>query len=278
MGTHSDPSATNGGQLSIMEMEQHRPYAETIPKKAYQRELHDLQVELVKLQKWVVEQGERIVIVFEGRDAAGKGGAIRRFSEYLNPRQARIASLAKPNDTERTQWYFQRYVSHLPAAGEIVLFDRSWYNRAGVEHVMGFCTRDEYDEFFRQVPTFERNLVRSGITLFKLWFTVSRDEQRQRFHDRKTDPLRQWKLSPMDIEALGRFDEYSQARDEMLRRTDHEVPWTVINSNDKRRARLGAIRHVLGAVPYHHRRADVVGTPDPHVVVPAAVAMRHVPN
>ena len=154
------------------------PYAETIPKKAYQRELHDLQVELVKLQKWVVEQGERIVIVFEGRDAAGKGGAIRRFSEYLNPRQARIAALPKPNDTERTQWYFQRYVSHLPAAGEIVLFDRSWYNRAGVEHVMGFCTRDEYEEFFRQVPTFERNLVRSGITLFKLWFTVSKDEQR----------------------------------------------------------------------------------------------------
>jgi polyphosphate kinase len=264
-----------GRGLSIRDMEHHRPHPETIPKKVYERELHDLQVELVKMQQWVIERGHRIVIVFEGRDAAGKGGSIRRFSEYLNPRHARVAALPQPNDTERTQWYFQRYVSQLPSAGEIVMFDRSWYNRAGVEHVMGFCTPDEYEEFFRQVPGFERSLVRSGITLFKLWFTVSKEEQGQRFHDRETDPLRRWKLSPMDAEAQTRFDEYGQARDTMLLRTNHEDgAWTVINSNDKRRARLGAIRHVLRSVPYRHRDDEVVGTPDDHVVVPAAIALQ----
>jgi polyphosphate kinase 2 len=267
--------ARTGTRLSITHMERHRPYDETIPKKQYERTLHDLQVELVKMQKSVMERGERVVIVFEGRDAAGKGGAIRRLTEFLNPRSARTAALPKPNDTERSQWYFQRYVTHLPSAGEIVLFDRSWYNRAGVEHVMGFCTPDEYEEFFRQVPGFERSLARSGIIVFKLWFTVSQEEQRRRFDDRKHDPLRRWKLSPMDIEALDRFDDYSRARDEMLMRTDHEdAPWTVINSNDKRRARLGAIQHVLASLDYQHKRHKVVGAPDPQVVVPASVAMQ----
>jgi polyphosphate kinase 2 len=260
--------------LTIRDMEREVPYADTIPKKPYEAELHDLQVELNKLQSWVVAKGERVVIVFEGRDAAGKGGAIRRFSEHLNPRSARVVALAKPNDTERTQWYFQRYIVNLPAAGEIVLFDRSWYNRAGVEHVMGFCTDAEYQQFMRQVADFERSLVDSGLHLFKLWFTVSREEQRRRFNDRKRDPLKQWKLSPMDMEALKRFDEYGQARDAMLTLTDHaHGRWTVINSNDKRRSRLEAIRFVLNELPYAKKDKKLVRHPDPRVVATARDVM-----
>jgi polyphosphate kinase 2 len=273
MSKKADASASDRPP-TIGDLEHRPPYPETVPKKEYERELHALQVELVKMQQWVIDKGERIVVVFEGRDAAGKGGAISRITQYLNPRQCRVAALPKPNDTERTQWYFQRYVSHLPTAGEIVLFDRSWYNRAGVERVMGFCTDAEYEEFFHQAPSFERSLVRSGISLHKLWFTVSKDEQRQRFEDRKTDPLRQWKLSPIDDEALHRFDEYGEARDAMLLRTDHaDAPWTVINSNDKRRARLETIRHLLSTVPYRHHSKKAVGAPDRRVVVPAETAM-----
>jgi polyphosphate kinase len=265
-------SSANG--MTIKQMERTLPYPENIRKKEYEAELRALQVELLKMQKWVIAEGERIVLLFEGRDAAGKGGAIRRFIEHLNPRHARVVALAKPNDTERTQWYFQRYIAHLPAAGEIVLFDRSWYNRAGVEHVMGFCTPQQYAEFFRQAPDFERSITQSGIHLFKNWFTVSQEEQRRRFKERETDPLKQWKLSPMDIEALDRFDAYSRARDVMLTTTDHhDAPWTVINSNDKRRARLEAIRHILHSVPYDTKDKKLVHAPDPKVVAKASAVM-----
>jgi polyphosphate kinase 2 len=263
--------------LSIQQMERTLPYPERMPRKEYDRQLQGLQVELLKMQKWIIEHGERLVLLFEGRDAAGKGGAIRRFTEHLNPRAARVVALAKPNDTERTQWYFQRYITHLPAAGEIVLFDRSWYNRAGVEHVMGFCTAEQYGEFFRQTPDFERSIVQSGIRLFKIWFTVSQDEQRRRFKDRETDPLKQWKLSPMDLEALDRFDAYSRARDVMLTTTDHhDAPWTVVNSNDKRRARLEAIRHVLHHVPYDHKDKKLVHEADPVVVAKASTVINSI--
>lgn len=263
------------GPLTIEDMENHAPYDDDLTKKHYARDLRDLQIELLKLQRWVKESSARIVVLFEGRDAAGKGGSIRRFTEHLNPRGARTVALAKPNETERGQWYFQRYVAQLPTAGEIVLFDRSWYNRAGVEHVMGFCTPQEHGEFFRQVPGFERSLVQSGILLFKLWFTVSEANQRQRFEDREDDPLRQWKLSPIDLAALERYAEYGRARDAMLFYTDHaDAPWTVINSNDKRRARLESIRSVLSAIDYDHRSKKVAGGPDPRVVQPAAVVMR----
>jgi polyphosphate kinase len=227
------------------------------------------------MQKWVKESGEKVVVLFEGRDAAGKGGAIRRFTENLNPRGARIVALTKPNETERGQWYFQRYVNQLPAAGEVVFFDRSWYNRAGVERVMGFCTPQEYSEFFRQAPGLERSLVQSGIHLFKLWFTVSESEQRKRFKDREQDPLRQWKLSPIDIASIDRYDDYTKARDAMLFYTDHhDGPWTVINSNNKKRARLEAIRHVLHTLPYDHKDGTVAHKPDPRVARPARDVMR----
>jgi polyphosphate kinase 2 len=253
--------------LTIREMEQQPPYPEKLKNKVYEKELFKLQVELLKLQRWVKEAGERVVILFEGRDAAGKGGAIRRFTDNLNPRGARTVALPKPNETERTQWYFQRYVAQLPAAGELVFFDRSWYNRAGVEYVMGFCTPQEHAEFFRQAPMFEESLVESGIHLFKLWFTVSDDEQRKRFDDRRTDPLRQWKLSPIDDASLGRYDDYSKARDMMLYYTDRATaPWTIVNSNEKKRARLESIRHVLHALPYEHRRDKAARAPDPLVV------------
>jgi polyphosphate kinase 2 len=260
--------------ITIDDMERHRAYEESVPKKEYERTLEALQVELLKMQRWVIDEGERIVIVFEGRDAAGKGGAIRRFMEHMNPRHARIAALPKPSDVERTQWYFQRYVAHLPSAGEIVLFDRSWYNRAGVERVMGFCTRRQYEQFFHQVPEFEDALVESGIRLFKLWFTVSQAEQAARFEERRDDPLKQWKLSPMDVEAQARYAQYGKARDAMLEQTHREhAPWTVINSNEQKRARLEAIRHVLSSVPYRHKDRSVVGRPDPLVVGDAAALL-----
>lgn len=248
-------------------MERELPHPTRLPKKAYEAELLALQIELVKFQAWVQATGQRVLLIFEGRDAAGKGGAIKRFTEHLNPRAARVVALAKPNETERGQWYFQRYVSQLPTAGEIVLFDRSWYNRAGVERVMGFSTPIEYGEFLRQAPELERSLVDAGLHLFKFWFTVSQEEQAKRFEGRRHDPLKVWKLSPMDEAALPRFDDYSAARDAMLVATDSAAaPWTIVNSNEKRRARLEAIRHVLRAFDYEHRDDAVVHAPDPHVL------------
>jgi polyphosphate kinase len=257
---------------SITEMEDRAPYDGRLRGKAYEAELRVLQIELLKLQKTVREEGRRIVILFEGRDAAGKGGSIKRFTENFNPRGGRVVALTKPNETETGQWYFQRYVSHLPTAGEIVLSDRSWYNRAGVERVMGFCTPREYMEFLRQAPGFERSLVNSGISLFKLWFTVSEEEQRRRFEARRTDPLRRWKLSPIDEASLGRFGDYTEARNALFFYTDTpESPWTVVNSNEKRRARVESIRTVLHTLDYEHKDLDVARAPDPLVVQPAAV-------
>jgi len=265
------PPGESGAVLDITRMERERPYPKRLKRAAYEAELLRLQIELVKLQTWIRDSGTRVAVVFEGRDAAGKGGAIKRFTEHLNPRQARTVALSKPNETERGQWYFQRYITQLPTAGEVALFDRSWYNRAGVERVMGFSSPVEYGEFLRQAPELERNLVDAGLHLFKLWFTVSREEQARRFEQRRSDPLKLWKLSPMDEAALTRFDEYSAARDAMLIATDSVgAPWTVVNSNDKRRARLEAIRHVLHAFAYHHRDDEVVHAPDPQVVQPAA--------
>lgn len=252
---------------TLDEMEQHPPHDESMSKKRYERELEQLQIELLKAQRCIKETGQRVVIVFEGRDAAGKGGAIKRFRENLNPRGAPHVALPKPSDAEQTQWYFQRYVAHLPSAGEIVMYDRSWYNRAGVERVMGFCTPQEYGLFLRQVPDFEGSIVSSGIQLFKLWFTVSRAEQLRRFEDRHRDPLKQWKISPIDEASVDRYDDYTEARNDMLLASDTMVaPWTIVNSNEKRRARLGSIRAVLAGIDYEHKDHDVVGEPDPRVV------------
>ena len=217
----------------------------------YEKELRRLQVELVKFQEWVRHESLRVVAVFEGRDGAGKGGTIKRITESLNPRVCRVAALPAPTERERTQWYFQRYVAHFPAGGEIVLFDRSWYNRAGVERVMGFCSEEEYFEFLRSCPEFERMLVRSGIVLIKYWFSVSEEEQERRFQDRLNDPTKRWKLSPMDLESRSRWVEYSRAKDEMFAHTDiKQAPWHVVNADDKKRARLNVIRHLLDSVPY----------------------------
>ena len=255
-------------------MEREPPCPDRMRRKEYEAELTRLQIELVKLQAWVQETKTRVAVLFEGRDAAGKGGAIKRFTEHLNPRVARVVALAKPNETEQGQWYFQRYVGHLPTGGEFVLFDRSWYNRAGVERVMGFSTPAQYGEFLRQAPELERSLADAGLHLFKFWFTVSREEQARRFEGRRSDPLKVWKLSPMDEAALERFDEYSSARDAMLIATDSvAAPWTVINSNDKRRARLESIRHVLNSFDYAHRDHEVARAPDPRVVRPASALL-----
>ncbi len=229
----------------------------------YFRELFRLQAELIKLQDWVVAAREKVVILFEGRDAAGKGGAIKRVTQRLNPRACRVAALPAPNDRERTQWYFQRYVSHLPAAGEIVLFDRSWYNRAGVEHVMGFCTADEYEEFFRSVPEFERMLVRSGIRLLKYWFSITDEEQHLRFLARVHDPLKQWKLSPMDLESRRRWEDYTKAKEVMLTRSHiPEARWWVVHAVDKKRARLNCIDHLLKQFPYKEVKKEPVVLPE----------------
>jgi polyphosphate kinase 2 len=222
-----------------------------IDKKVYGRELSRLQRELVKLQEWIKAKGLKMVVIFEGRDAAGKGGVIKRLTEALNPRYCRVEALGTPTEREKTQWYFQRYVAKLPAAGEMVLFDRSWYNRAGVERVMGFCSEEEYREFFRSTPEFERMLVRSGIILVKYWFSVSDEEQERRFHDRIADPAKRWKLSPMDLEARSRWVEYSKAKDEMFAATDiKQAPWYVVDADVKEHARLNCMRHLLGLVPY----------------------------
>ena len=256
---------------TIKTMEDERPYDGKLDTEQYEADLRLLQIELLKMQQWAKTSGERVVVLFEGRDAAGKGGAIRRFTEHANPRSAHIVALAAPTETERGQWYFQRYVQHLPSSGEIAFFDRSWYNRAGVAHVMGFCNDEEYSLFFRQAPGFERSLTQTGVHLFKLWFTVSAREQRRRFEARSGDPLKQWKISPMDAEAVKRYGKYGEARDAMLAGTDHaDAPWTIINSNEKKRARLESIRHVLSSLDYDHKDTDVARPADPVVVQPAA--------
>lgn len=243
------------------------PYQHLMRRSTYEAQKYQLQVELLKLQAWVKETGQRVVILFEGRDAAGKGGAIKRFMEHLNPRGARVVALEKPSDVERGQWYFQRYIQHLPTAGEIALFDRSWYNRAGVERVMGFCSDAEYQEFMRQVPEFERHLVRSGVYVIKFWFSVSRAEQRRRFKEREVHPLKQWKLSPVDLASLDKWEDYTLAKESMFFDTDTaDAPWTVIKSDCKKRARLNAMRYVLHKLPYANKATDTIGKLDPLIV------------
>jgi len=243
------------------------PYKNLMSRGNYERQKYRLQVELLKLQAWVKETGQKVVILFEGRDAAGKGGTIKRFMEHLNPRGARVVALEKPSEIERGQWYFQRYVQHLPTAGEIVLFDRSWYNRAGVERVMGFCTDQEYQEFMRQAPEFERMMVRNNIHLIKFWFSVSRKAQRQRFKERKVHPLKQWKLSPIDLASLDKWDDYTTAKEAMFFYTDTaDSPWTVIKSDCKKRARLNALRYILHRLPYGKKDSDRIGPLDPMIV------------
>lgn len=261
VGIHPDE------ELAIDWREGSYPYKNLMSRKNYEKQKYDLQVELLKLQAWTKQTGNRVVILFEGRDAAGKGGAIKRFMEHLNPRGARVVALEKPTDEERGQWYFQRYIKHLPSYGEIVLFDRSWYNRAGVENVMGFCSKEEYAEFMRQVPDFERNLVRSGIILLKFWFSVSREEQKRRFKDRESHPLKQWKLSPIDRASMDKWEDYTTAKEKMFFFTDtSDAPWIVVKSNCKKRARLNAMRYVLHKIPYDKKDIKLVGRIDPLLV------------
>lgn len=246
------------------------PYKTRLSRAAYEAEKATLQVELLKVQHWVQETGQKYVLLFEGRDAAGKGGTIKRFMEHLNPRAARVVALSKPSDEERGQWFFQRYVKHLPTQGEIVLYDRSWYNRAGVERVMNFCQPNEYLEFMRQTPEFERMLVRSGIKLFKYWFSVTQAEQVRRFKSRETDPLKRWKLSPVDRASIDRWDDYTEAKEAMFFYTDTaDAPWTVIRSNDKKRARLNCMRHFLSMLDYPDKDPEVAQPPDPKIVLQA---------
>jgi polyphosphate kinase 2 len=259
--------ATEDSELAEGWREGAYPYRNLMSRKSYEGHKYRLQVELLKLQAWVKDTGARVVILFEGRDAAGKGGTIKRFMEHLNPRGARVVALEKPSEVERGQWYFQRYVSQLPTSGEIVLFDRSWYNRAGVERVMGFCTADEYAEFMRQCPEFERNLVRSGIHVIKFWFSVSQKEQRRRFKERRSHPLKHWKLSPIDLASLDKWDEYTKAKESIFFYTDTaDSPWTVIKSDCKKRARLNAMRYVLQRLPYTSKDTDQIGPVDPLLV------------
>ncbi len=233
-----------------------------LSKKVFEKELERLQEELVRLQEWIKDQGLKVVVLFEGRDAAGKGGVIKRITQRLNPRVCRIVALATPTEREKTQWYFQRYTPHLPAAGEMVLFDRSWYNRAGVDRVMGFCTEDEYQEFMRTCPEFERMLARSGILLIKYWFSVSDDEQERRFQARIEDPVRRWKLSPMDLKSRSRWQDYSRAKDEMFKYTDiKQAPWYVVDADNKRKARLNCIRHLLNQIPYEDLTPEPIKLP-----------------
>lgn len=243
------------------------PYKTRLSNKVYMDQIAELQVELLKAQTWIKETGQKVVVLFEGRDAAGKGGTIKRFMEHLNPRGAKVVALEKPTDRERTQWYFQRYLQHLPAGGEIVFFDRSWYNRAGVERVMGFCSPADYLEFMREAPELERMMVRSGIRLFKYWFSVTREEQARRFEAREHDPLKQWKLSPIDKASLGKWDEYTEAKEAMFFFSDTaDAPWTIIKSDDKKRARLNCMRHFLSSLPYSETVPKHVAQPDPLIV------------
>jgi len=243
------------------------PYHTKMRRSAYDSQKAKLQAELLKVQKWVKDSGEKIVILFEGRDAAGKGGTIKRFMEHLNPRGARVVALEKPSEAEQSQWYFQRYISHMPSAGEIVLFDRSWYNRAGVERVMDFCTPSDYLEFMRQCPEVERMLVRSGVRLYKFWFSVTQEEQAARFNARQNDPLKQWKLSPIDRASLDKWEDYTEAKEAMFFYTDTaDAPWTIIKSNDKKRARLNAMQHFLSSLPYEGKDSRIVRGADPLIV------------
>lgn len=262
-----DPELIGPDGSAVDTWRENYPYDERLAREAYDEQKYLLQVELLKFQSWTIETGGKHVLLFEGRDAAGKGGTIKRFMEHLNPRYARTVALTKPSDRESSQWYFQRYVSHLPTAGEIVLFDRSWYNRAGVERVMGFADDDQYERFMTQVSLFEQMLVDSGITLTKFWFSVTQSEQRTRFVIRQVDPVRRWKLSPMDLQSLDKWQAYTAAKEEMFRRTDSDVaPWTTIKSNDKKRARLGAMRYFLSGFDYPGKDEEVVGRPDPLIV------------
>jgi polyphosphate kinase 2 len=243
------------------------PYVKRMKNKEYIAELHKLHIELAKLQRHVNEQGERVVILFEGRDAAGKGGSIKRFMEHLNPRSAKVVALAKPTEMERGQWYFQRYITHLPTKGDMTLYDRSWYNRAGVEPVMGFCTPEQNEQFLRETPDFEKMLKREGIRLFKFWLTIGREMQMKRFHARRHDPLKQWKLSPIDLKSIPLWDDYTRAIEKMFQFThEMDAPWTVIKANDKRRARLAIIRKVLNAMEYTGKKREIVGVPDEKIV------------
>ncbi len=259
--THPDDELSEKWRLGVY------PYRNKMSRRRYEAQKYQLQVELLKLQNWVKESGQRVVMLFEGRDAAGKGGTIKRFMEHLNPRGARVVALAKPTDDERGQWYFQRYVQHLPTAGEIVLFDRSWYNRAGVERVMDFCSDDEYLEFMRQCPEFERHLAHSRVHLMKFWFSVSQEEQRRRFMERRSHPLKQWKLSPVDLASLDKWDDYTKAKESMFFNTDTaDCPWTVVKSDCKKRARLNAMRYVLHKMPYPGKDIARIGPIDPLIV------------
>ena len=262
-----DPVLLDRDGNPIQTWRERYPYDERMPRKEYERTKRRLQIELLKLQRWSKRTGARHVIVFEGRDAAGKGGTIQRFMGHLNPRGARVAALEKPTETEKAQWYFQRYVSHLPTAGEMVLFDRSWYNRAGVERVMGFCTDEQLAEFMRQAPQFEEMLVNEGLNLTKFWFSVSPAEQRTRFAIRLVDPLRHWKFSNMDTESINRWEDYTTAKEEMFRVTDTDyAPWIVVKTNDKKRGRINAMRHLLAKFDYDDKDHEVVAEPDPLIV------------
>lgn len=243
------------------------PYDKKMGKKEYEATKAQLQAELLKVQKWVHETGQKFVLLFEGRDAAGKGGTIKRFMEHLNPREARTVALNKPTDTERGQWFYQRYIQQLPTSGEMVFYDRSWYNRAGVERVMGFCSPSEYLEFMRQTPDMERMMVRSGIRMYKYWFSVTQEEQKRRFDSRKDDPLKRWKLSPVDLASLSKWDDYTEAKEAMFFYTDTaDAPWTIIKSNDKKRARINTMKHFLSTIEYPDKDYDIVGQPDPLIV------------
>ncbi|MDP3906128.1 polyphosphate kinase 2 [Novosphingobium sp.] len=271
---HSIPLRQTSDELAPGWKQGGYPYKYKMLRKDYERDKFLLQAELLKLQTWIKDTGARVVILFEGRDAAGKGGTIKRFMDHLNPRGARVVALDKPNEIERGQWYFQRYAAHLPTRGEIVLFDRSWYNRAGVEQVMEFCSPEEYRDFLREAPQFERNLVRGGIHLIKFWFSVSRDEQLRRFAERKVHPLKQWKLSPIDVASLDRWHDYTAAKEAMFGATDTEIcPWIVIKSDDKKRARLNAMRYVLSAFDYPGKDPAIIGQVD-RLLVGRANAMR----
>jgi len=265
--TGPDPELIDPGGRAVETWRQDYPYDQLMSREAYEEEKYRLQVELLKLQYWGQDTGQRHIILFEGRDAAGKGGTIKRFTEHLNPRAARVVALNKPTTTEQGQWYFQRYIEHFPTSGEIVMFDRSWYNRAGVERVMGFCTDEEYGTFMRQAPEFERMIIDAGIHLTKIWFSVTQREQRTRFAIRQIDPVRRWKLSPMDLESLDRWEDYTAAKEAMFAGTDTDhAPWITIRSNDKKRARLNAMRAFLNQFQYEGRDDSVVFDPDPLIV------------
>ena len=263
----SAPSRTDADSIRRTFETGEFPYKNRLATKEYEKEMAQLQIELLKVQNWVKEAGQKIVVLFEGRDAAGKGGTIKRYMEHLNPRGARVVALEKPTEREKSQWYFQRYIAHLPAASEIVFFDRSWYNRAGVERVMGFCTPNDYLEFMRECPELERMMVRSNIRLFKFWFSVTRDEQHRRFTSRESDPLKQWKLSPIDKASLDKWDDYTEAKEAMFFYTDTaDAPWTIIKSDDKKRARINCMRYFLASLPYPNKDYAVVQDPDPLIV------------